>query len=81
MGSKRTPQISRCGQLRVVGSLGCGPSCGKLLPFSVELGAGKLSLGSEVSYTIFILLLQRARPDPTDGSCQETDLDLIEGKD
>lgn len=61
----------------MVGSLGCGPSGGRLQPFSVELGADKLSLGFEVSYTFFILLLQRARPDPTDGSCEETNLDVI----
>lgn len=59
-GQQKDAQISRWGELRVVGGLGCGPSCGRLQPFSVELGAGKLSLGFEVSYAFFILLLQRA---------------------
>lgn len=47
----------------------------------MDLGAGNVSSELEVSSTFLILLLQTARPAPTDGSYREASLNFIEGKD
>lgn len=49
-----------------------------LLMWSWERAGSLMDL--RLSYAFFIFLLQRAWPDPTDGSNREASLDLIEGK-